>query len=290
MNNYLLEKLEEKLKGLPSWKEQKIREDSWITSDEIADWFVKQQYGEFTESQIEDFLVNQWENDKLRNIRPAKYPHSKNFRTLWGHIDKVYPLEKNKIQLRKINPKMYSSQKQLSSDAPIIFLSHSLFDFDYAKQVSKKINETHKCRTWLCEEDLDVNSFINQEIRDSISQCDALVVLLTYNSLGSAYVHTEIQIAVEKLIPVIKSNDKDIMEVLDAYEKDPVKPDLDSLLSKYKQTEQDKHRIERYEKNAKNILNIIQGNQSIVLYPDVPLGGTKNKFINLGKALDFSNR
>jgi hypothetical protein len=283
------EQLAKKLLRLPSWEEQKVREESWMTSIEIAQWCTTHGFGDHTEEEIEELLVIQWEKDALINIRPAKYPHVKYFRTLWGHVDRVYPIE-NKVSLLKTNPRSYYSQKKLPETAPLLFLSHSLQDAAFAVELSEVLNNKYGYRTWLCEESLNINDFINQEIRKSIPQCDAVILLLTFNALGSAYVHSEIEYAVEKLIPVIKVDDKDLMQVVELYLKDPFSLDTTVLLEKYRKIETKESRIKRYDTNAKNILQILQNKERIAIFPSLPDNFLNTRFIGLEKALEGLQR
>jgi hypothetical protein len=288
-NDRFLERLEQELKSKPTWEKQKFREESWMTSLEIAEWYATKEYEKYTEDEIENILLQKWESNSLINIRPAKYPHSGNFRTLWGHIDVVYP-QKNKIEPRKTDPAFYYSQNKLPANSPIVFLSHSLSDSGYAIKVSKKINKVYRYRTWLCEESLNINDVISHEIRESIAQSDAVVVLLTYKSLGSAYVHTEALTADKQEIPLIifiKSDDNDIMEIVEMHEKNP---SLSTLIEKYKKIVKDEHRISVYKKNAINILNILQNGKPIFIYPALPVNYTKNRFKAFDKEFEVKKR
>src|SRR5688572_142473 len=90
LDGSFLTQLEKKLEMLPSYQERNVREESWMTAAQIAQWYAAQGGTGYTPKEIDAFLVDRWKQNTLGKIRPAKYPHSKTWETLWGNTDRVY--------------------------------------------------------------------------------------------------------------------------------------------------------------------------------------------------------
>src|ERR1700735_3741766 len=101
---HFLERVEQKLLSLPSWLEQNDRNDSWMTSREIAKWYVDSGYGQCTGEEVEKYLLDKLKSKSLTNIRSAKYPNLINMQRLWGHIQRIYPQPDEADHWKKDDP------------------------------------------------------------------------------------------------------------------------------------------------------------------------------------------
>lgn len=290
-DEYFIIKLEQELLKLPSYKIQSERNDSWMTSKEIADIFLHQFNNKYNEEDIENFLLREYKNGKLNNIRPAKYPNLKTMHTLWGHKEKTFPLEVENL-LWKTDAKRRLPKIKLPNGAPSVFLSHSAKDFKLAKKVRQTLGEDYGFEAWLFEKELGKAANIFGSVKLGVIHCDAVILLLTSNSIGSAWIDTEIQSANEfykkKIYTLVDGNDKDLLLVIDTYltYKSNVSNDMfNKILEKYKLLEGSKHRIDNFKKNATNILGYLDLYSKFSIYPSMTFD-ENGLFISMSKAME----
>lgn len=284
-------KLEKELLELPSYKGHAERNDSWMISKEIAECFLQKFNIKYDEKDIEEFLLSECKNGKLKNIRPAKYPNLKTMHTLWAHLQNTFPLETANL-LWKTNKKKKLPEIKLPEGAPIVFLSHSEKDFELAKKVRQTLGESYGLETWLFEKELNKDVNIFASVRLGIMHCDAVILLLTSNSIGSAWIDTEIQSANEfykkKIFTLVDGGDEDLLIVIDTYLKNNSTNSnevFDKILEKYKSIEDSQHRVENFRKNATNILGYLHLYSTFSIYP--PMNSNENLlFINMSKVLE----
>ncbi|HET6254488.1 MAG TPA: toll/interleukin-1 receptor domain-containing protein [Puia sp.] len=287
-----LSRLELHLLTLPSWREHKDRNDSWMTSKEIAKWYSDSGYSQYPPAEIEDYLLDKWKNKSLTNIRPAKYPNLINMQRLWGHTEKVYPQPEHLDPWKSDELQKLKKIAALPPDAPSAFLSHSQKDFDLAKQVRQTLGENYGVDTWLFESELNKDENIFGSVHLGLVHCDATMVLLTSNSIGSAWIHTEIVTAAntlnKKIITLTDAGDQALMLAVDSYLKNPEYSEdrLADILERYKQKEQNEHRIDEFKTNATNILNFLHLYSNFCVFPSIPDEYADSKFIDLKNALE----
>lgn len=289
-DDYFVTKLEEELLKLPSYTEQHERNDSWMTSKEIAQHFLNKGLGEYLEEEIEDFLLNKLRSEQLFNIRPAKYPNLRTMHTLWGHKAKTYPISEP-IQPWKKDKKLELEEIDVPRGAPVIFLSHSAKDFELAKKVRRTLGEHHGFESWLFEKEMDKDINIAGSVKLGIIHCDAVILLLTSNSIGSAWIDTEIQTAnsyyKKQILTLIDGQDEDLLFVVKYHLKNESGfPEnlLDKILMKYKLQESSESRINKFKINAGNVLNYLGLYSDFSVYPQN--GNDKESpFVEISEAL-----
>lgn len=290
---HFLERVEQKLLSLPSWLEQNDRNDSWMTSREIAKWYVDSGYGQCTGEEVEKYLLDKLKNKSLTNIRPAKYPNLINMQRLWGHIQRVYPQPDEADHWKKDDPEELEKINDIPPGAPTVFLSHSKNDFEFAKQVRQTLGKEYGIQTWLFEKELQRDQNIFGSVLLGIFHCDATLVLLTSHSIGSAWVLTEVVSSAKslnkKIITLIDANDQELMLVIDAYLKNPEWSEfrLEAILERFKLKEKDEHRISVFKKNADHILRFLHLYASFAAFPFTPGEYSNGNFIDLKEALSI---
>jgi hypothetical protein len=290
-NADFLERLEQKLLSLPSWSDRNDRNDSWMTSREIAKWYFDSGYGQCTAEEVETYLLDRSKSRSLNNIRSAKYPNLTNMQRLWGHIQRVYPQPDEMDPWKKDDPEELEEINDLPPDAPTVFLSHSRNDFELAKQVRQTLGNDYGVHTWLFENELDRDENIFGSVHLGIVHCDATLVLLTSHSIGSAWVHTEIVSSAnylnKKIITLTDGKDQELMLVIDSYLKNPDWSQfrLEAILERYKLKEKNEHRIDQFKKNAENILGFLHMYAPFSVFPSTPDEYSNSNFIDLKEAL-----
>ena len=87
-----------------------------------------------------------------------------------------------------------------------VFLSHSSKDNTWVKWIADNARNSD-IDTYLFEYDVQPGTLMSDKIKKEIQSCNALVVLLTYNSQSSPYVHQEIGYADglhKRIIPLVQ--------------------------------------------------------------------------------------
>ena len=288
-DNFFLEKLEEQLLQLPSYLNSSLRKDSWMTSSEISNWSKINHYGQFTSEDIEEFLLEKWKNNELKNIRPAKYPHLSTLQRLWGHKERTYP-QYTAVSYEKTDSNLVLPRIKLPEGALKLFLSHSSHDGDLAVSIREVLGQKFGVEVWLSEAELTKGKKIFEEIYLSICHCDAVALLLTVHSLGSAWVESELETSLntlhKKIITIIDGTDEDLMFIIDKLEENKY-TDIHRLVEKYKKKETGEHRVARFKENAIRILGYLQSDTGFVRTIFPAKDNVDKKYKSMQEALDF---
>lgn len=101
-------------------------------------------------------------------------------------------------------------QEQSPAAPPLeVFLSHATSDTKHVALVKRQI-EALGITVYLAEHDPKPGTVVAQRVQDAIHRCHALVVLITTNSVNSAYVQQEVGIAHECDKPIVPIVEKGI--------------------------------------------------------------------------------
>ena len=83
-----IEALTQHLRKLPDVKTRKERHESWMTAEEMVDWWSQEHGEDRNHETIDSMLRSWWSIDRQsRTIRPAKYPDRNTACRLWGHVE-----------------------------------------------------------------------------------------------------------------------------------------------------------------------------------------------------------
>src|SRR5450756_1113567 len=83
-----------------------------------------------------------------------------------------------------------------------VFLSHSTRDAEHVKRVRQQLRALG-IEVWLAEHDPRPGTSILAKIESEMPKCDAVVLLITTNSVDSAYLHQEVGMARTHGIPMV---------------------------------------------------------------------------------------
>jgi hypothetical protein len=249
INHDFLERLEACLRALPSPTQGQNRNLSWMAAREI-----KEALGlDMGSDALDSLLLASWESGGLGKIRPAKYPHETNLFRLWGHEDVVGIRDRSEIEPRRLETFTRFDPLVLPDSAPEVFLSFSSHDVDLAQDLRFFLGK-QKIRTWMYQA-VPSRELIVEAVRGAIERCHALVVLLTCNSLGSAWVYSEVHFAsleIRKPIwAIVDGQDSDLIQLVRAFdpEKSKCLPQdaIAGLKQKYARVESNLHRLDVYD-------------------------------------------
>jgi hypothetical protein len=110
-----------------------------------------------------------------------------------------------------------------------VFLSHATADRDHVALVQRQI-EALGITVYLAEHDPKPGTSIASKVEAALERCHAVVVLITTNSVNSAYVQQEVGLA--------RAHDKPILPIVDK----SVDPQTLGMLSEVERLELDVHR------------------------------------------------
>jgi hypothetical protein len=88
-----------------------------------------------------------------------------------------------------------------------VFISHSMKDADHVEQVRRQLDALG-IQAWLAEFDPRPGTSVLEKIESMLPKCDAVVFLITTNSIDSAYVQQEVGLARAHGIPMVPLVDK----------------------------------------------------------------------------------
>lgn len=166
-----------------------VREDSWMTVDEIRQSLQESHALDVPAEEIEDCLFAH-EKSALRLIRSAKYPHTARLVRLWGHVSKVG-------QGPAVLPAPSRTDLPSHIDgiddfvgAPKVFISYANQDREPAIEIARRLS-VRRITAWLYELAIDQDDFIFESVREALRRSDALLALITPFSLASLWVRTE---------------------------------------------------------------------------------------------------
>lgn len=98
------------------------------------------------------------------------------------------------------------SSRLSAFDAPgrpfSVFLSHSMKDVEHVDQVRRQL-EALGIQAWLAELDPRPGTSVLEKIEAVLPTCDAVVFLITTNSIDSAYVQQEVGLARAHRVPMV---------------------------------------------------------------------------------------
>ncbi|MEO8414335.1 MAG: toll/interleukin-1 receptor domain-containing protein [Ginsengibacter sp.] len=287
LNNEFIKELETKLKSLPSLTVDVEREERWMTAEQIRDWAGIANSPE----DIDQFLCDQWQLGRLKYIRPAKHPHRSKLVTLWGHIENVWPIDPSQFQISRLDEPMQLERFELPGDAPQIFVSYSSIDLDLVKQLRKQL-AIKGFQTWLYISEIKRNNYIIDNVSSGIKKCMAAIGFITRSSIGSAWVYSELEMAVNEINHVyalFDTSDHALMRLLESfvpgtpslYNLDLIQPLTDAYLEKGIE-----HNIEGYRNSIGNLLNSLGHYTEKVMFPNYPPEWNGSKvFINFPEFL-----
>ncbi|MEP7110290.1 MAG: toll/interleukin-1 receptor domain-containing protein [Ferruginibacter sp.] len=271
LDNEFIAELEIRLKSLPSLNEEVEREARWMTAEQIKDWS-----GIINNvADIDQFLCDEWQLGKLKNIRPAKHPHSSKLVTLWGHIENVWPVDPSAIQLSRLDEPMQLEQFDLPEEAPKIFISYSSVDLDLVQQLRKQL-ASKGFQSWLYVSEINRGRLIFDNVSSGIENSIAAIGFITRFSIGSAWVYTELMTTVKKgmlVYALFDAGDKELMQLLESlvpgtpgkYCSDLIKPLVDAYAVKGIE-----HNIKGYDYSIQALLNSLHYYSGIVMFPKRP--------------------
>jgi hypothetical protein len=104
-----------------------------------------------------------------------------------------------------------------------IFISHSTKDKQIASLIKTRLEDCGQ-EAFVAHDDIQVANPWREEIKRYLRECDAMVVLVTPESMGSYWVHQEIGSAMIRSIPIIPIKDgTDPLGFLGDYQAAPLK-------------------------------------------------------------------
>ena len=80
-----------------------------------------------------------------------------------------------------------------------VFLSHNSKDKPFARKLNRDLNN-HGIKTWLDEAEIKIGQSLIEKIRSGLDEVDYVAVILSPNSIASAWVQREIDVAMNKEI------------------------------------------------------------------------------------------
>ncbi len=287
-NNEFFEKLASKLQSLPTAQEASKREESWMTAEEIQKWSGIPR----SPAEIEQALLHRWQRAQLGHIRPAKYPHQDNLSRLWGHIERVRPLDKVHLEPFRLDAPLELEPLELPPGAPQLFISFCSLDLELAIQVRQSLAE-QGIYSWLYLDQIKTGDTIFEAVRAGMNTCFGLIGLLTRTSIGSAWVSSELQTGLEigkSIFAVFDAGDEELMRLLEDWKPDqPIKRDnslIDPLEESYSQKAPQRH-AGGYRDGVWSLFTYLAKYSSRVFYPKRPTGWLGDKdFIDFQTMVD----
>jgi TIR domain len=219
----ILARIIPKLETLPSVNELNernnsgkppLREDSWMTADQICRFLEAECAIQTTVSQIEDCLFD-YEKSPSRSIRSAKYPHTSQLVRLWGHVKNVDEGSPHLVHARSDPPSPISGIESFV-EGPRVFISYASPDRTLAVEIARKLSKM-RVTAWLYELAINQDDLIIESVGAALRRCDALLALITPFSIASLWVRTESTTATVYSVPVylaIPTNDLNLVRLL----------------------------------------------------------------------------
>src|SRR5918911_4637417 len=82
---------------------------------------------------------------------------------------------------------------------PSIFMSHNSKDKPFVRRLAKEL-ESYGVKVWVDEAEIKIGESLTQKIGQAIEETDFFAVVLSKNSIDSAWVQKELEIAISKEI------------------------------------------------------------------------------------------
>lgn len=219
----ILARIIPKLETLPSVKESTerdnsgqppLREDSWMTAEQIRRFLVGECALQTTVAQIENCLLD-CEKSPSRLIRSAKYPHTSQLVRLWGHLRNVGEGSPQLAHARSDPPSSISGIESFV-DGPRVFISYASPDRTLAVEIARKLSKM-RVTAWLYELSINQDDLIIESVAAALRRSDALLALITPFSIASLWVRTESTTATVYSVPVylgIPTDNLDLVKLL----------------------------------------------------------------------------
>ena len=235
----------------------RLREDSWMTADEIRRFLAAEHNLESTSAQIENCLFH-YEKNAAHVIRSAKYPHTSQLVRLWGHIKNVHEGQPD-LSHARIDPPVPIPGIESFANGPTVFISYASPDRALAIELARKLSEM-SITAWLYELAIGQDDLIVESVRASLIRCDALLALITPFSIASLWVRTETTAATVFSVPVylgIPTDNIDLVRLLTHGDDWMQTPDLIHPLEIAYRQSGTETRIEKYSATVNGFLPIL---------------------------------
>ena len=260
---------------LPHHKKAAKREDSFKTAAEIKEWGGLP----YTPEEIDDVLLDRWNEGQLKNIRPAKYPHQTKLVRLWGHVDNLWALHWDQLQPYSNDEVTALPGLNLPPGSPNIFVSFNSADRELAIEIRGHFAKWG-WQTWLYINEIQKGKKIFKEVESAVSDCKAAVILITPTSIGSAWVYSEFETLVhmkKDVCAVFDVTSKEIRDVLQTwkrgnhYSNGYKQNEADALAELYKKNN-GTHHIEGFATTMRTFLSALSLFNILAVYPKRPAG------------------
>ena len=129
-----------------------------------------------------------------RKIRYSALPSRRTLDVLWGHVDvvgerRLHPLERVALPEGFTTPDRPVTE---DSDAPVLFLSHSMQDFPKVQALRDHL-EAEGYRVWIFEDDMQAGEIVHHAIREALNTSEAFGAYLSETYLTSLYSDKELE-------------------------------------------------------------------------------------------------
>lgn len=194
-NEAFIKALARHLHSLPDVETRQERHESWMTAEQIANWWSGKQGDYWAPRRIDAMLRSWWlARPEARAIRPAKYPDRDTASRLWGHVERVGRLSNNELQLVRTDRPVEVEALSLTPEAPQYFLSYAAPNLHFAARVRLALGN-YGVRCWMFSADIEEEQLVFEGVQAALSASQRVLALVTPFSLPSAWINTEIQTA-----------------------------------------------------------------------------------------------
>ena len=250
-----LKNLVEELKRLPKKTAQEERHQSWMTADQILDWWKTWSSTDYTAEELDNELRVLWSSSDDFPLRPAKYPSRIGISRLWGHINNVTKGPSDLKDTLTGTPLEFE-RIPLAVDAPRIFISHSFQDVHLASRMRLLLG-MNGLRAWLAEAALESGGLIFEGVKAAVESSEAIIGIFTKHSIGAPWFMTEIFHSTTLGKPVIlaaDSTDRELMDLLSTWKHGESSSINEQILSRLNRNVQGLMSTDRYKNYVSNAL------------------------------------
>jgi len=228
-----IERLIEELARLPDRTTQKERHQSWMTAEQILEWWKTWSETDYTVVELDKELRGLWSKTDNFPLRPAKYPSRIGISRLWGHIKNVTEGPSD-IRDTLMGVPLEFEGISLNADAPTVFVSHSFHDVHLASRI-RLLLSLNGLRAWLAEAELETRGLIFEGVKEAVDSSAAVVGIFTKHSICAPWFITEIfhsSTLGKPVILAVDSTDKELMSLLSKWKPgEPSTIDQEALLT-----------------------------------------------------------
>lgn len=196
----IVEHILPELESRPSESESKLREDSWMTTEEIRHILQFKYSLSVSSEELEACLITQ-ENKTPRLIRSAKYPHTTMLVRLWVHVAKVGAGSPDLTAMTRTDKPLRIDGIDLFVGAPQVFISYASQDAERAVELGRGLS-AQRITAWLYELAIEKDDLIFEGVRAALRRSNVLLALITPFSIASLWVRTEASSATIFGVPV----------------------------------------------------------------------------------------